>query len=197
MSQNNSSAFDPDQLPLALEAILITPELLNFVLLLIGINGMYKGIEIQHPLYSILFLNLTFAWFSTLINATAFNFVTDGTYLRLANSTSSFALYFHVICWLVTTVIRYLYILHDVWLHKTIPNAQVQCFISIGSVFGLTMALASPSFGYALLLGGIFHQHFIHTFLVRKCFVQLLFSYSLALQFFGTRISAQKLLVKC
>ncbi len=153
MSQNNSSSFDPDQLPLALEAILISPELLNFVFLLVGIYEMYQGIEIQHPLYSILFLNLTFAWFSSFINVTAFSFVIDGTYLRLANSTSTFSLYFHSICWFITTVIRYLYIVHDVWLHKTIPNVKLQRVIALGSVFGLTIALASPTFGYAISLG--------------------------------------------
>jgi len=41
-----------------------------------------------------------------------------------------------------------------------------------------------------------FHQHFKYTFFVQKCFAQICSNYSTALQFFGKRILAQKLLVK-
>jgi len=41
-----------------------------------------------------------------------------------------------------------------------------------------------------------FHQHFTCCFFVLKSFVQLFSSYSLALNFFGKRILAQKLLIK-
>jgi len=42
-----------------------------------------------------------------------------------------------------------------------------------------------------------FHQHFTSSFFVRKCFAKLFSNYSLALKFFDSRISAQKLLIKC
>jgi hypothetical protein len=42
-----------------------------------------------------------------------------------------------------------------------------------------------------------FHQHFMCNFFIGKCFAQIFSHYSLALWFFGKRISAQKLLVKC
>ncbi len=42
-----------------------------------------------------------------------------------------------------------------------------------------------------------FHQHFTGAFFVQNCFSQLLCGYSFALSFFGKRISAQKLLIKC
>ena len=157
MPEQNLSSIDMSwtQLPLSLEILLISPELVNFVLLMFGIYGMYQGIEVQHPLYTVLFLNLTFAWLSSFINVAAFSFVIDGAYLRLANTTSTLALYFHTICWFMTTVIRYLYIVHDAWLHKKVPNVKVQCIIALGSVFALTMALASPTFGYALSLGAM------------------------------------------
>jgi len=38
-----------------------------------------------------------------------------------------------------------------------------------------------------------FYQHFTSAFFIQKCFVQLFFSYSLALKLFGERILAQKL----
>jgi len=42
-----------------------------------------------------------------------------------------------------------------------------------------------------------FHQHFMNKFYLQKCFAQFFSSYSLALQFHGTQILAQNLLVKC
>jgi len=42
-----------------------------------------------------------------------------------------------------------------------------------------------------------FHQHFTRNFFEQKCFAQIVSTYILALKFFGKRISAQKLLVKC
>ena len=42
-----------------------------------------------------------------------------------------------------------------------------------------------------------FHQHFTSSFFIRKSFEQLFCTYSLGLYFFGARILAQKLLVKC
>jgi len=42
-----------------------------------------------------------------------------------------------------------------------------------------------------------FHQHFMSNCFVQNCFSKLFYNYSLALWFFGERILAQKLLVKC
>jgi len=42
-----------------------------------------------------------------------------------------------------------------------------------------------------------FHQHFKNNFFIPKCFAQRFSSNSLTLYFFGARISAQKLLIKC
>ena len=44
---------------------------------------------------------------------------------------------------------------------------------------------------------GQFCQHFTTSFFVQKCFEQLFCTYSSALYFFGKRILAKKLLVKC
>ena len=40
--------------------ILILPETLNLIFLISGVTGMYNGVEIQHPLYTVLFTNLVF-----------------------------------------------------------------------------------------------------------------------------------------
>ncbi len=47
------------------------------------------------------------------------------------------------------------------------------------------------------LIRWLFHQHFTSRFLVWKCFAKLFSNYNLALLFFGKRIMAQKLHIKC
>ncbi len=135
MEQNNSSSYDPDQLPLVFEIVLVSPEFVNLIILMIGIYGMYQGIEIQHPLYAVLFLNISFSWFSTFINLSAFTVISTRTYLTLSNATSAIVIYFHIICWFMTTLIRYMYIVQDVWLHKSIPDIKTQSLIAIVLVF--------------------------------------------------------------
>ncbi len=44
---------------------------------------------------------------------------------------------------------------------------------------------------------GQFHQHFIHGFFVRKCLEQIFCTYILGLYFFGKKVAAPKLLLKC
>ena len=60
-----------------LQMFIIGPELINMAFLLLGIYGMYRGIEIQHPLYAILFCNLIVPLISTIINTTVFIHIRD------------------------------------------------------------------------------------------------------------------------
>jgi hypothetical protein len=78
-----------------LQMFIIGPELINMAFLLLGIYGMYRGIEIQHPLYAILFCNLIVPLISTIINITVFGFVSLEKYARLSNATNAFSVYFH------------------------------------------------------------------------------------------------------
>jgi len=41
-----------------LKLLLVLPDHANLILLLFAVYGMYQGIEIRHPLYSVLFMNL-------------------------------------------------------------------------------------------------------------------------------------------
>ena len=47
-----------DNLIWILPHLLIVPEYFNLIVLIVGVYGMYQGIEITHPLYAILFVNL-------------------------------------------------------------------------------------------------------------------------------------------
>ena len=148
-------ALDYDQFSLALRLNVAYPEYFNLITLLLGMYGMYQGVEIQHPLYSVLLVNLIVSWFSSILNCIAFVLLPTLLYLKLTVSGSAIVLYFHCICWLLTNIIRHVYIVHDIWLHKMIPNVKVQCGIAVGLAFTMTLLLASPT-AYVFYKGSIF-----------------------------------------
>jgi uncharacterized membrane protein len=53
--------FENENWIVIVQSAMIVPDFFNCVVLLLGIYGMYHGIEIQHPLYAIMFLNLIIA----------------------------------------------------------------------------------------------------------------------------------------
>ena len=63
---------------LVMEAFLVVPEFVNFILLTIGLLEMYQGIEIGHPIYAILFANLLVALSSSFLGIISF-FTLKGT----------------------------------------------------------------------------------------------------------------------
>jgi hypothetical protein len=149
-------AIDYDQFSLALRLIVAYPEYFNLIILLLGMYGMYQGVEIQHPLYSVLLVNLIVSWFPSILNCIAFALLLTLLYLKFTVSGSAIVFYFHCICWLLTNIIRHVYIVHDVWLHKIVPNVKVQCGIAVSSAFTMTLLLASPTFAYVFYKGSIF-----------------------------------------
>jgi len=136
-----------------LQTAMIVPEYFNLVFLLLGIYGMYQGIEIQHPLYAMIFLNLIVALFFTLLDLAVFFFLSTDRFVSILNASSTVALFFHCTCWCVTSIIRYLYIVHENWIHIVVPSHQKQCFLAFGLTFILFFTLTVPPFGYARFLG--------------------------------------------
>jgi hypothetical protein len=51
-------ASDYDNLTFTSKLIVVVPDFVNLITLFFGMYGMHQGIEIQHPLYSLLFINL-------------------------------------------------------------------------------------------------------------------------------------------
>jgi hypothetical protein len=136
-----------------LQTAMIVPECFNLVFLLAGIYGMYHGIEIQHPLYAMIFLNLIVALFFTLLDLTVFFFISPERFVSILNASSAAALFFHCICWCVTSIIRYMYIVHEDWIHSVMPKHQIQCYLTFACSFILFCALTFPVIGYGIFLG--------------------------------------------
>ena len=64
-----------------MKEILIVPEFCNFGLLGIGLLQMYHGIEIGHPIYAILFLNLLVAFSSSVLGVLSCFYLSDSLYI--------------------------------------------------------------------------------------------------------------------
>ena len=136
--------------------ILVFPEFTNLTFLIIGVYTMYHGIEIYHPLYAILFVNLLIALSVTVVNISAFPFIHIEKYVMLSNSLNGFfSLLFHCNCWCICSIMRYLYIVHDSWMEKITTNIKLQFTGAIIVAFGSFFALVLPELVYAIHLGKV------------------------------------------
>ena len=75
----NSEAIK--NISITMRTILIVPELSNFSLLGIGLLEMYHGIEIGHPIYAILFVNLLVAFSSSFLGILSYFYRSDSLYI--------------------------------------------------------------------------------------------------------------------
>ena len=73
----------------------LTFELIGLILLGLGVSGMYQGIEIAHPVYSVLFLNLCFNFGVTLINLVLVIVVPLNAWVRTTINTNFCGMLFH------------------------------------------------------------------------------------------------------
>ena len=99
MLEDNSYAEVIGHFSIRMHVTLVIPELIYLFIFLLGIYGMYQGIEIQHPLYAVLFLNLLVPSTFTAVNIIAFPFISTEKYIKVSNLSSALCLYFHCTSW--------------------------------------------------------------------------------------------------
>ena len=75
--------------------LILTLEVIDFLLLGLGVTGMYKGIEIAHPVYSVLFLDICFNFVMALSNLVSINFLPLFGWVRLTIYPNCFGIFFH------------------------------------------------------------------------------------------------------
>ena len=73
----------------------LTFEVIGLILLGLGVYGMYQSIEIAHPVYSVLFLNLCFNFGVTLINLVLVIVVPLNAWVRTTTNTNFCGILFH------------------------------------------------------------------------------------------------------
>jgi hypothetical protein len=103
---------------------------------------MYHGIEIEHPVFRVLLCNLIVAFFSSAANVIAYPIKNKIKYNVFVNTNNGFSLLFHCCCWLIVSLLRFIYIFHKDWLYKRFPDPKTLNRLVIASVF----------FGYILCL---------------------------------------------
>ena len=90
---DNSSLNDTNNaiLEITLPWKMLVPciDIIHFLFLILGINGMYRGIEILHPLYMVLFINLTLTLISTAATIISFPFMAFDQYLKVCHKRPS------------------------------------------------------------------------------------------------------------
>jgi len=108
---------------------------LNTILLSIGILQIYNGIEIEHPVFRVLFCNLIAAFLSSAVNVIAYPFKKDVKYSTVINGSNYFGLLFHCCCWLIVSLLRFAYIIHKEWLFTKFPDQKTLNRLAVASVF--------------------------------------------------------------
>ena len=92
-----------------MKASIIAPEIIEFPFLVIALRAMYQGIEIDHPVFALLFYNLSFALICSAANICTLPILHMETWIRFALFVNGFFLQFHVICWSIISTLRSVY----------------------------------------------------------------------------------------
>jgi hypothetical protein len=162
---NNTTQDNPFQLSICLQITLIAPDYVGLLILSSGLYGMYQGIEVQHPLYAILFINLIIPSVLSMVDILAFVVIAPiEKYIMLTNVNSCISTFFHFTCWCLSSIIRYIYMVHENKLHEVIPSMKRQCHIAIALAIIFSIALSAPLLGYAVYLGWYEIKIFLRSF---------------------------------
>ena len=102
-----------DKMSPLVEVSIVGLEAFNMVLLFLVTNGFYQGIEIQHPLYAVLFLNLVLSLANSTISVLGWMLLPFKIFVRLLNSLNVIHVFSMCSNWSVISIICYVYILHE------------------------------------------------------------------------------------
>jgi hypothetical protein len=155
-NSTSSDSFNTDNTIYALQILCVMPEYFNLFFLSCGLYGMYQGIEISHPLYAVLFLNIVASLLTTMLSITTFFFVSTVNYILFSNIINCLSLLFHCASWFVTSVLRFVFIIYGDWFNNLIPSQKLQCTSAVIMTCALTAILSIPSFSVAILYGKFF-----------------------------------------
>ena len=99
------------------------------------IRQMYLGIEIGHPVYATLFCNLISVLAICIVEILVLPFLKNIRAETIVKSGAALYAMFQGTCWLVISILRYLYIVHNNWLHKKFQGTRTLTLLSIGLVY--------------------------------------------------------------
>ena len=115
--------------------IVIICDCFNIVLTIYCIRQMYLGIEIGHPVYATVFCNLITVLAACIVEILVLPFIKNIRIETVVKSGAAFYAMFQGTAMLVISVLRYLYIVHNIWLHKNFQSTKTLVGLSIGLVY--------------------------------------------------------------
>ena len=128
-------------------------DLFNVVLLVVGLNLMYRGIEISHPVFGVLFCNLIVALSTSITEILAVETVSNIRVTTIAGCFTAALVHFHCCCWCILSILRYLYIVHSDWLISRCPQSNRILLISLLTIFTMFFILSAYVFGIVIYFG--------------------------------------------
>lgn len=149
---------------ICINAILVSPDLVNVLVLAFGLYGMYNGINIMHPVYAVLFLNLAVALASSTTNICVALFLPSEMFMRASNGNCWITLVFYCSCWSVNSATRYVYILFNKMLYSKLANIMLQTVMVVMLTLICFFLFTSLLIGTAVYQG---KKYLIFSFLFR------------------------------
>jgi len=128
-------------------------ELFFIVIHFTVLYNIYKGIEISHPVYAIVFFNNFINLVSLLINVAILPFVINYKYAVLVNGNNAVCLVFNSCCWCILSLLRYLYVTKKTWLENKFPEPVRLLKVSFSALGILAMLNLSSGLATAMYFG--------------------------------------------
>ena len=72
-------------------------------------------------------------------------------YVRISNAMNGISLGFHCNCWYISSIIRYVYIIHDSWIETRASNTKLECAAAIVITFVFSLTLLLPIFANPII----------------------------------------------
>ena len=131
-------------------------ELLGCSVLFFETYFVYQGIEIGHPVYAVIFCDLVVTLASSLINVAVLPFAADADavwFTAAANGNSGLCLHFHCCCWVVLSVLRYLYIVKEKWMDEKLPGSKTRLLVAFAALAALFIVNVTSVMGTVVYFG--------------------------------------------
>ena len=155
MENLTTSALDYSEDGLEIIVGQVILETLSIIILFLGACFVFRGTEISHPVYGIIFCDLLVCLTFSLINTMVWSFSFKSKWFTaVARGCSLFCLQFHCCCWCVLSVLRYMFVLHKDWMDEMFQKGKTflwHSLCAVGILFTLNVALAlgvTIYFGY-------------------------------------------------
>jgi len=100
----------------------LLPEIEAIPIFALSIYSMYRGVEIDHPVYSLLFVNLIFPMMSTLVILFTSFFININHWKTISTVVNMITMLYHHSSWAVLSVLRFWLITKPDWVHSKWPD---------------------------------------------------------------------------